>query len=126
MAPDEQPPDEAVSPRDGVRGPGPGPGPRRYPSTRGGMLYLLVLTATAVGILLVAFVDWRLGVRVEGGALLGAAAVRVGMPERDAGMLAVRHRFFDAGLLVLMGVALIVLAGSIPEQPTPLQLRSGL
>ncbi len=107
-----------VSPRDGVLGPG--PGPRRHPSTRGGMLYLLILAVTVVGVLLVVLVDWRLGVRVEGGALLGAAALRVLLPEREAGMLAVRHRLFDAGLLTLMGIVLIVLAGSIPDQPPPL------
>ena len=32
-------------------------------------------------------------------------------------MLAVRNRWFDGGLLTLLGVALIVLAGSIPNQP---------
>lgn len=106
-----------VSPRDGVRGPG--PGPRRHPSTRGGMLYLLVLAVTVVGILLVTLVDWRVGVRVEGGALIGAAGVRLFLPQR-AGMLAVRHRFFDAALLAAIGVVLIVLAGSIPDQPPPL------
>lgn len=107
-----------VSPRDGVLGPG--PGPRRHPSTRGGMLYLLVLVVTVVGVALVVLVDWRVGVRVEGAALIAAAGLRLALPERDAGMLAVRNRYFDAALVVLMGVVLIVLAGSIPDQPSPL------
>lgn len=122
MAPDEQTAPQAevgaVLPRGGAHDRS--PGQRRHPSTLGGMLYLLILGVTVVGLLLVALVDWRLGVRVEGAALLGAAALRLALPERDAGMLAVRNRFFDAGLLLAIGVVLIVLAGSIPEQPPPL------
>ena len=52
-----------------------------------------------------------------GGALLLAAAVRLVLADRDAGMLAVRHKSVDVALLVVLGVALIFLAGSIPNQP---------
>ena len=94
------------------------PAERRYPSTIGGACYLGVLIATAVGIAIVFMRDdWRLGVRVVAGALAAAALLRLVLPQRDAGMLAVRHRFVDVGLLCLVGGALFFLAGSIPDQP---------
>ncbi len=90
---------------------------RRYPSTIGGAIYLGVLVATAVGIAIVfRSHDWRLGVRVVAGALAAAALLRLVLPQRDAGMLAVRHRLVDVGLLCLVGGALFFLSGSIPEQ----------
>ncbi len=61
--------------------------------------------------------DWRLGVQILGGAVLVAALLRLILATRDAGMLAVRHRAIDVFLLTSAGVALVVLAGSIPNQP---------
>jgi hypothetical protein len=91
---------------------------RRYPSTLGGAFYLGVLLATAVGMGLVYQADdWRLGVRVVAGALVAAAACRLLLPQRDAGMLAVRHRLVDVFLLLLVGVGLFFLAGTIPDRP---------
>jgi cation transport ATPase len=95
----------------------PEPAPRRYPSTIGGALYLLALAGVVVGIFLAALEDWRLGVRWMAGALLFAAVCRLLLPSRQAGMLAVRHRALDVGLLVVVGVVLFFLAGSIPNQP---------
>ena len=88
--------------------------PRRYPSTIGGMFYLLVLAVVAVALVLVALDHWRTGIRLMGGALLFAAAVRLVLRSRDAGMLAVRHKVLDAVILVVLGGSLIFLAGSIP------------
>ena len=94
------------------------PAERRYPSTIGGAFYIGVLLATAVGIAIVfQSHDWRLGVRLVAGALVVAGALRLVLPQRDAGMLAVRHRFFDTGLLVAIGGVLFYLTGSIPDQP---------
>ncbi|SDC10157.1 DUF3017 domain-containing protein [Nocardioides lianchengensis] len=90
---------------------------RRYPSTIGGAFYLLVLLATGVGLGIVWSGNWRLGVQWMAGALIVAAAVRLVLPRRDAGMLAVRHRLFDCVLLGGVGVALIFLAQTIPDQP---------
>jgi hypothetical protein len=91
--------------------------PRRYPSTIGGMFYLLVLAVVAVALVIVAIDEWRTGIRLMGGALVFAAAVRLVLRSRDAGMLAVRHKVLDAVILLVLGGALIFLAGSIPDQP---------
>ncbi len=90
---------------------------RRYPSTIGGAFYLLVLVVAAVGIAIVWSGDWRLGIRCLAGGLCFAALLRLVLPARDAGMLAVRNRFFDAILLGGVGAAILFLATTIPNQP---------
>ena len=90
---------------------------RRYPSTIGGAFYLVVLAVVGIGIGIVTTGRWRLGVQWFGGALLLAALARAVLPARDAGMLAVRKRWWDCFLLAGTGVALILLAVSIPDQP---------
>lgn len=107
---DLEPPDdlEPVSAEDGGR---------RYPSTIGGAFYLVVVAITAIGFVIVATGAWRQGIRWIAGALLFAAVVRAVLPARDAGMLAVRKRWWDCFLLAGVGIALILLAGSIPDQP---------
>jgi len=89
--------------------------PRRHPSTIGGAVYLVILAATIVGIVIVSTGRWRTGVHWMGGALVVASGVRAILPARDAGMLAVRNRWFDAALLVATGVALWILASSVPD-----------
>lgn len=91
---------------------------RRYPSTLGGACYLAMLLVTVTGLVLTMTVDWRLGVRVIAGSLWGLALFRTVMPDHEAGMLAVRSRPADVALLVVVGAALVFLAGSIPDQPT--------
>ncbi|MBM7509256.1 hypothetical protein JOE61_003070 [Nocardioides salarius] len=90
---------------------------RRYPSTLGGLLYLGVLAAGAVGIALAVLGDWRVGVSVLAGAMVAAATMRLVLPARDAGMLAVRHRLVDVLLLGGVGGILLFLARTIPNQP---------
>jgi multisubunit Na+/H+ antiporter MnhB subunit len=90
---------------------------RRYPSTIGGFCYLLVLAATGVGVGVVWAGDWRDGVKWIGGAMIAAAAIRLVLPTRSAGMLAVRKRGVDAFLLAAVGVGVIFLSESIPNQP---------
>ena len=92
-------------------------GTRRYPSTIGGMFYLLVLAVVGVALAVVAGGEWRTGIRLMGGSLLFAALVRLVLRARDAGMLAVRHKVLDAAILIVLGGLLIFLAGSIPDQP---------
>ncbi len=95
----------------------PDEGDRRYPSTIGGAFYLAILAAAVVAIAIVMTSDWRVGVRVLAGALGAAGAGRLLLPQRDAGMLAVRHRLVDVAILVGVAVTLWWLAGSIPNQP---------
>ncbi len=61
--------------------------------------------------------DWRLGVRILAASLAAAAGLRLVLPKRDAGMLAVRHRLLDVFLLGGVSVVLFALATSIPDQP---------
>jgi hypothetical protein len=90
---------------------------RRYPSTIGGAFYLVVLAVGAIGIAIVWSGDWRLGIRCLAGALCFAAVLRLVLPARDAGMLAVRNRIFDVVLLGGLGVAIFFLATTIPDPP---------
>ena len=90
---------------------------RRYPSTIGGAFYIGVLVVAAIGIGIVWSGSWRNGVRVIAGAVLFAALLRLVLPARDAGMLAVRHRILDCLLLACVGGTLIFLAATIPNQP---------
>ena len=91
--------------------------PRRYPSTIGGILFLAVLATAVLGLVLVGTGSWRNGVRLIGVALLAAALARSLLSSTNAGMLAVRHRVLDVVLLTGLGLALLVLASSIPNQP---------
>ena len=50
-------------------------------------------------------------------SLVFAGFIRLVLPVQDAGMLAVRKRMVDVGLLVLVGVALWFLSATIPNQP---------
>ena len=90
---------------------------RRYPSTIGGAFYLVVLALAAVGIAIVCSGNGRLGMRCLAGGLCFAAVVRLVLPARDAGMLAVRNRFFDVLVLGGLGAAIFFLATTIPNQP---------
>ena len=60
---------------------------------------------------------WRTGVSWLAFALLAAAGARLALPDHDAGMLRVRSKVLDAGILIVMGVAILFLAGTIPDQP---------
>lgn len=76
---------------------------------------LTVLGVAAIGLLLAEAVDWQLGSFVIGLALLAAAGLRLALPARSAGWLAVRTRGLDAALLLVMGFAVMVLANTIPR-----------
>ncbi|WP_245927157.1 DUF3017 domain-containing protein [Nocardioides silvaticus] len=92
---------------------------RKFPSTIGGVLYILVLIGMGTGIGITwASHDWRLGIRVVAGALAAAAALRLVLPQRDAGMLAVRPRLVDVFIVGAVAAVLLVLVHNIPDQPT--------
>jgi hypothetical protein len=76
---------------------------------------LAVLAVAGLGLLLAAVVDWQLGAFVFGVALLAAAGLRLTLPTRTAGWLAVRTRGLDAAMLLALGFAVVVLANTIPR-----------
>ena len=90
---------------------------RRYPSTVGGLVYLVVVAVTAVGLLVTVLGPWRRGIVIIGASLLLAAVMRLFLREADAGMLRVRRRWADVLMMVGVGVTMIVLANVIPNQP---------
>lgn len=93
------------------------PTTRRYPSTIGGALYLAMMFVVLVGIVVVVVASWRIGIRIFAGALVTGAALRLALPEAEAGMFAVRSKPVDAALYLVIGTALLLLASLIPDQP---------
>jgi Protein of unknown function (DUF3017) len=75
---------------------------------------LAVLLVVGLGLLLVTFQYWRLGLVVIGLALVGAGVLRLLLPVRRAGFLAVRSRPVDVVLLAGTGLALAIIARTIP------------
>lgn len=70
---------------------------------------LIGLASTVAG-------PWRTGVTWVGAGLLVGGTARLVLPERQAGMLRVRHKAEDVAMLLIAGVALIFLAWTIPNQ----------
>jgi hypothetical protein len=75
---------------------------------------LAVLVAVGVGLLLVTFDHWRRGLVVIGLTLIAAALLRLLLPVRRVGFLAVRTRPTDVLLLGGAGLTLTVIALTIP------------
>ena len=75
---------------------------------------VVVLVAVGVGLLVVTLGRWRIGLVVEGVALLAAAVLRLALPVRRTGFLAVRSRPVDVLLMAGAGLALTVIALAIP------------
>ena len=94
-------------------------GRRRYPSTFGGLIYLVVVVTALVGLGIVAFGPWRRGIALIGFALVFAAGMRLVTKEDEAGMLRVRSRWFDVTVLAAVGASLVALATNIPDQTEP-------
>jgi hypothetical protein len=70
---------------------------------------LAAILVVGVGLVLVTFGAWRSGLVVVGLALVGAAVLRLLLPLRRVGLLAVRSRSVDVLLLAGAGLALTVL-----------------
>ena len=75
---------------------------------------LAVLVAVGIGLLMVTFGHWRQGLSMIGLALVGAAVLRMLLPVRRVGFLAVRSRPLDVVLLAGTGITLTVTALTIP------------
>jgi multisubunit Na+/H+ antiporter MnhB subunit len=75
---------------------------------------LVVLVVVGIGLLVVTVGHWRQGLAMTGLALVGAAVLRLFLPVRRVGFLAVRSRPMDVVLLAVAGLALAVTALTIP------------
>jgi hypothetical protein len=80
---------------------------------------LAVLALVGVGLAVVAFGHWRTGIVIIGVALIGAAVLRLLLPLRRVGFLAVRSRPVDVVLLAVTGLAVTVIVLTIPSPLTP-------
>jgi hypothetical protein len=74
---------------------------------------LAVLVTVGIGLLLVTFDHWRRGLVVVGLALVGGALLRLLLPVRRVGFLAVRSRSIDVVLMGGTGLLLTVIALAI-------------
>ena len=79
------------------------------------VILVFTVAAAGLGLLLAVAVDWQLGAFVFGLALLGGAGLRLALPLRSAGWLAVRTKGIDATVLLALGFAVVVLANTIPR-----------
>jgi hypothetical protein len=70
---------------------------------------LAAILVVGAGMVLVTFGEWREGLVVIGLALIGAAVLRLLLPVRRVGLLAVRSRSVDVLLMGGAGLALTVL-----------------
>ncbi|GAA1356461.1 DUF3017 domain-containing protein [Streptomyces beijiangensis] len=77
---------------------------------------LAVLSATGLGLLLVAFDVTRVGLLLIGVAMLAGGVMRWCLP--SVGMLAVRSRFTDMVTYAIIGLTIVLLA--LMAQPNPL------
>ena len=84
------------------------------PRSRGSQFYLLTLVGVFIGLVLVAFGVWRLGLYVIGATFVANALARLVVPEAHKGMLNVRNRSFDVFWTMTLGVSLLVLATVVP------------
>ncbi len=75
---------------------------------------LAVLIVVGVGLLMVTVEHWRRGLVVMGVGLIVGGILRLLLPVRRVGFLAVRSRPVDVVLLVGVGVTLAVIALAIP------------
>jgi hypothetical protein len=84
------------------------------PTTSWQLPSVLVLAVVATGLALAAGVGWQTGTRVLGLAFLLAAVLRLSLPARSAGWLVVRTRGLDAAVLLVLALAMVALAETIP------------
>lgn len=84
---------------------------------RDNLAFALVLVVCAVGIALILLYHWRRGAVLIGAALLLAALFRVLLPERRAGLLAVRGRPVDVLSYLALGACVVSVAVTITGGP---------
>jgi cation transport ATPase len=75
---------------------------------------LAVVAVGLAGLLAAAQHHWRKGLYVVAAALLLGAVLRLALPTRRAGTLAVRGKPLDVATLLILGVGVALLAGVVP------------
>lgn len=75
---------------------------------------LAVAAVGVAGVVAAAQHHWRKGLYVVAAALLLGAVLRLALPVRRVGSLAVRSKPVDVLTLLALGVGLALLAGSVP------------
>jgi len=92
------------------------------PAAVGGVAYLAVLVAVAAGV----YIAWHQGSQgggtggvVAGSALLVAAAIRLVLPGKLAGLLAARRRLTDVLTLTVFGAGLLAAGLVLPRLGPP-------
>ena len=78
---------------------------------------LLLVSALVLGGVVAALLGpdtWRPGCLVVGGALVLGALLRLVLTTRRAGLLRVRSKAFDVGVMLLAGGAILVLSMIVP------------
>jgi hypothetical protein len=74
-----------------------------------------VLAVVAAGLVVGALGAWRVGALAIGVGIVLAGLLRLALPVRRVGLLAVRSRRLDVAVLLLLGAALVALAASVPS-----------
>ena len=74
----------------------------------------LVFAVAATGLLAGSQGFWRRGLLVVAASLLLAAVLRLALPTRRAGLLAVRGKALDVVVLAGLGSAMLLLASIVP------------
>ncbi len=75
----------------------------------------VVVALVAIGVLdAAAFHHWRRGLYLVAGACLLGASLRLTLPARRVGSLAVRGRGVDVATLAILGAGIAMLAGAVP------------
>ncbi len=74
----------------------------------------LVLLTVASGLMILTFVDFRVGAIVLGASLVFAGALRTVLTQERAGLLAIRGRPIDLMTMYGLGVALTTVAVVVP------------
>ena len=78
------------------------------------LVVVLIGVVAGLGIALVSESAWRLGCLVIGSSLGLGAVLRIALPSREAGLLQVRSKAFDAGMLIVLAAAIVALAIAVP------------
>jgi hypothetical protein len=79
--------------------------------------FALVMAVAAAGVVLIFLYHWRIGSGLIGGSLLVAAGLRVLLPEKQLGLIALRRKLTDIVLYGGLGLLIILVAATITGGP---------